>query len=954
VTDVLQDGTNEARIQSFDAGANGDSMYAMATILVTEYTDSALPDLTVTAIKPNAGAGDNIFANEPNGISVMVENLGAGPAGASTLMVDVGGAKYTEQIGTLAPGTNTTVTITHNILYAHGAVVNVTATADSGDLVDESDETNNALTVDLTVYDNGYKGKRWTHTLGGDMETQVTFSGRYDLVYSHGDSAYRGAKWPEQTVTWSAENLTIPEGTTIASARLYQAWGWNKMTGDPAPTMTFNGIAVGAPVASYKDRKNWGSYDYPYGLYVYDVTDQFDAAGNTMTLTPEADNDYLLYGAYLVVVYEDPATTEKQILINEEFDMVCSRASYSVNNDEATVYAPFSGIDTAGITGARAIAILASANEAGKSRFFFNDQEYTGFWENYLTTPQIGFSVYDVTDVLQDGTNEARIQSFDTGANGDSMYAMATILIAEYTASGDAPVANFTGTPTTGDAPLEVRFADTSTGKPVQWIWEFGDGRIATTRNPIITYRQPGTYTVNLTVSNDFGSDFKVKTNYITVTRPDPVASFTADHTSGDADLAVQFTDTSTGNPNTYSWDFGDTATSTDPNPAHTYTTAGTYTVTLEVRRDGGPASTATEQITVKPVAGFTADTTRGNTDLVVQFTDTSTGNPDSYSWDFGDGANSTDPNPAHTYTAAGIYTVTLTVTGGGQVHTETKATYITVVDPGAPPAAEFRADMIGGYAPLTVRFFDQSQGDVNEWLWSFGDGATSSDQNPEHTYTAAGTYTVKLTAKKGSQSNTITKTAYVTVDDPRPVAGFTATRLRGEAPLTVQFTDTSTGAPPLTRAWDFGDGTSSTLQNPTHVFDHDSEGARTYTVTLTVTNSDGSDVKRTAITVVAPPQKEDVADRVDQTNATAIEDVPLTYQDLTLEIPKGHAAKQADGNPITELSVGVAPDLEEPPVGTIEIGGKAFKLGPAGCEIRSGDSNQHHLHRRRMEEAVR
>ena len=115
--------------------------------------------------------------------------------------------------------------------------------------------------------------------------------------------------------------------------------------------------------------------------------------------------------------------------------MVCSRASYSVNNDEATVYAPFSGIDTAGITGARAIAILASANEAGKSKFFFNDQEYTGFWEDHEGDPQIGFSVYDVTDVLQDGTNEARIQSFDAGANGDSMYAMATILVTEYTDS---------------------------------------------------------------------------------------------------------------------------------------------------------------------------------------------------------------------------------------------------------------------------------------------------------------------------------------------------------------------------------------------------------------------------------------------------------------------------------------------------------------------------------------
>jgi len=500
----------------------------------------------------------------------------------------------------------------------------------------------------------------------------------------------------------------------------------------------------------------------------------------------------------------------------------------------------------------------------------------------------------------------------------------------------DTQVADFTGTPTTGDAPLEVRFADNSTGKPVQWLWEFGDGRIATTKNPITTYRQPGTYTVNLTATYGDGSSSRsTKADYITVTRPNPVASFTADQASGNADLPVQFTDTSTGSPTSWAWNFGDGATSTDQNPAHTYTTAGTYTVTLEVSRDGGPASTKTEQIDVKPVAGFTAGTTRGYAPFAVQFTDASTGNPDTHSWDFGDGATSSDPNPAHTYTTAGTYTVALTVTGGGQAHTEVKAAYITAVDPGVPPAAEFRADTTGGYAPLVVRFFDQSQGDVDEWLWNFGDGATSAGQNPEHAYTAAGTYTVTLTVQKaGAQSDTRTKAAYVTVDDPKPVADFTVTRLRGEAPLTVQFTDNSTGAPPLTRAWDFGDGTNSTLRNPTHVFDHDGEGARTYTVTLTVTNSGGSDVKTTAITVVAPPQKEDVTDRVDQTNATATEDISVTYQGLTLEIPKGHDAKQADGSPITEFSVGVAPDLEEPPAGTIEIGGKAFKLGPEGAKF--------------------
>ena len=921
---------NEAAVQSTDSGG----MCACHQFLVIEYTNgaTALPDLIISAITPNAGAGDLMFANEPNVISVTVKNQGEADAGSSALAIEIDGTVYTEEVGTLAPGAGKTVIITHETEYAHGASVSVTATADSGDEVDEGDEANNALSLDLSVYDNGYKGKRWTPTLGGDMATQATFDGRYGLVYSHGDSTYKGAKWPEQTVTWSADDLLIPEGATITDARLYQSWGWNKMTEDPAPSVVFNDIDVEAPVATYKDRKNWGTYDYPYGLYVYSVTDQFDAAGNTLTITPEADNDYFLYGAYLVVVYEDPATTEKRILINEEFDMVCSRASYSVDDEEATVYAPFSGVNTTDLAGAQVIAVLASADEKEKSKFFFNDQEYPGFWEDYQSTPQIGFSVYDVTDALQDGANEARLQSFDTGSGGDSMYAMTTILVTEYAAM---PVADFTGAPTTGTAPLEVRFTDTSTGRPVQWMWEFGDGRIATTKNPIITYRQPGTYTVNLTVTYDDGSSSRsTKANYITVTQPDPVASFTADHTSGNADLTVQFTDTSTGSPTSWNWDFGDGSSSTGQNPAHTYTTAGTYTATLTVRRGDGPASTAERQITVRPVADFTADRTRGNAGLTVQFTDKSTGSPTSWAWDFGDGATSTGQNPAHIYSTPGTYTVRLTVTGGGQTHTEAKTAYITVVDPGAPPVAEFRADTTGGYAPLSVRFFDQSQGNVTAWLWNFGDGTTSTGQNPTHTYTTAGTYAVTLTVTGDAGSNTITKTAYITVDDPKPVADFVATRLRGEAPLTVQFTDNSTGAPSLTRAWDFGDGTTSALQNPTHIFDHDGEGARTYTVTLTVTNSAGSDVKKTEIIVVAPPQKEDVADRVDKTSAITIENIPVTYQDLALEIPKGNEAKQADNAPITELSVGVAPDLKEPAVGTIEIGGKAFKLGPEGAKF--------------------
>ena len=229
------------------------------------------------------------------------------------------------------------------------------------------------------------------------------------------------------------------------------------------------------------------------------------------------------------------------------------------------------------------------------------------------------------------------------------------------------------------------------------------------------------------------------------------------------------------------------------------------------------------------------------------------------------------------------------------------------------------------------MQFFDQSQGDVDAWLWEFGDGGTSSDPDPEHTYTTPGTYTVRLTAKEGARSNTITKIAYIIVDDPRPVAAFTASKMRGEAPFMVQFTESSSGAPPLIRTWDFGDGESSGLRNPVHVFDSAGEGAKTYTVRLTTTNAFGSNSTTTRITVVSPPQKEDVSDRINQSDAKAKEKIPLTYQGLALEIPEECEAKH-DEKPIMNLSVGVAPDLVEPSVGTIEVGEKAFELGPRGA----------------------
>jgi PKD repeat protein len=164
-----------------------------------------------------------------------------------------------------------------------------------------------------------------------------------------------------------------------------------------------------------------------------------------------------------------------------------------------------------------------------------------------------------------------------------------------------------------------------------------------------------------------------------------PVAAFSGTPTSGPRPLNVQFSDESTGVIDTYNWDFGDGHTSSQTNPSHNYPTIGSYTVNLTVTGIGGSNSTTkTGYITVgdvPPVAGFSGTPTSGQKPLNVAFTDASTGNVSSYSWDFGDGNTSILKDPSHIYSAAGSYTVTLTVTGPGGSVFESKINYITVTN---------------------------------------------------------------------------------------------------------------------------------------------------------------------------------------------------------------------------------------------------------------------------------
>jgi uncharacterized protein (TIGR02145 family) len=161
----------------------------------------------------------------------------------------------------------------------------------------------------------------------------------------------------------------------------------------------------------------------------------------------------------------------------------------------------------------------------------------------------------------------------------------------ELVESTDPPVAEFSADITSGEAPLAVQFTDESTGEPYAWEWDFeNDGTIdATIQHPEFTYSEPGIYSVSLTVINDFGEDTKTRIDYITVFEP-LFAEFTADVTSGEAPLTVQFTDESTGEPDAWEWDFENDGTidATIQHPEFTYSEPGIYSVSLTVINDFG------------------------------------------------------------------------------------------------------------------------------------------------------------------------------------------------------------------------------------------------------------------------------------------------------------------------------------------------------------------------------
>ena len=426
------------------------------------------------------------------------------------------------------------------------------------------------------------------------------------------------------------------------------------------------------------------------------------------------------------------------------------------------------------------------------------------------------------------GFTNCRIRIENYTGRGNRMY-IDNVRIMSECENFVPPVVNFTATPTDGCAALQVNFQDLSTNSPASWNWSF-PGAIPTSstlQDPVVLYPVPGVYTVTLTATNPAGSNTLTKTEYIVAGGP-PTAGFSF----AVAGYSASFINTSSANASSWSWDFGDGATSSlqDP-PPHAYEEDGVYEVTL-IADSGCGTSTWTDTVVISnpPLAGFSANPASGCVPLTVYFTNESTSNAETFSWSFpgGDPAASTEENPVVVYSDDGVYQAILITSNGNGNDTLIR---MAAVEVGLPSQAGFSVVVTGD----TAVFANVSE-NADAYHWDFGDGAASTDSDPVHVYTQSGSYEVTLTAFGVCDTATAVQTVEVVL---APVAGFIASDTSGCASLTVQFTDQSENTP-TGWFWSFEGGDPATSTDPDPVVTYLQAGA--FGVTLIATNGAGSD----------------------------------------------------------------------------------------------------------------
>lgn len=314
---------------------------------------------------------------------------------------------------------------------------------------------------------------------------------------------------------------------------------------------------------------------------------------------------------------------------------------------------------------------------------------------------------------------------------------------------------------------FDVSFTNTSSSGD-SFEWDFGDGNISYSENPIHSYEINGTYLVSLAVTTSCGTTNKV---YEVVISNLPSVQFSVQETFGCTPFTVQFSNNST-NADSYQWTFpgGTPSSSTDFEPEVVYNSPGSYDVILEASNSEGTEQFVRNDYIVvnkKPAINFS----QIGDELSVQFNSIISGGTNPH-WDFGDGTSTTGiNNPIHEYAEEGTYTVTLTDQNECGTTVFTKDILVQLA-----PQAGFTVGNTEVCPEALITFINQSSPSVISWNWVFEGGipGTSTEQNPTVQYIFSGTYDVQLTVSDGETESTIVLQDYIVVK-PRLIASFEA-----------------------------------------------------------------------------------------------------------------------------------------------------------------------------------
>jgi len=407
-----------------------------------------------------------------------------------------------------------------------------------------------------------------------------------------------------------------------------------------------------------------------------------------------------------------------------------------------------------------------------------------------------------------------------------------------------------------GCMPIKYQFNDKSESPAslAAWLWAFGDGQTSTLQNPLHEYADFGRYNISLEVADQYGCKNKLVSNQL-VQAIEPDARFVALDSTLCEGNATTFQCISNSNIINYLWEFNDGTSSTESKPSRTFINEGSYSVKLSIVDDHDCHTSLSKPDYIKvqsyPTANFTSDALASKCyPFVVQFNNTSTGNNlASWKWNFGENNNlSLLKDPFFIYNKPGKHTVDLiTYTSFGCSDTISKKDYIDV---GGPYAT---IDVRDSICKNTDIIFKTGEAiNIYDMKWDFGDGYNSPGDIVVHQYSNSGNI-YPILFLRADQDNTCNKAISDTILVLNQIAKFQVTNNQTEGcmPLAVGFEDNSTNA--FTWEWDFNDGSTSSLQNPTHTF----AAAGNYNVSLKITHPLGcSDItKVTPITIFPLPQ---------------------------------------------------------------------------------------------------